>query len=360
MLPPFIEHGETIYSFAFRMHSAFGINRFSNIINSDGEWTKYPKASKNTEFLYKPYGDRALLKLINNSGFGLRKYEVYGSPTLHLDVLGMFFGLRQNFRSNHSFSKKIRYCEKCIKDQVTEFGTGFFIKEWQIKSKCLLHNNQLKQIESTNLSQTKEAIFLILKGISPDKIVRDVIGYDHANDEQVFTNKPIYPFAQCLKGLFESWIENNLICLSDKVVKQVQIHKSYLSNAEYKQSREFEYLCSTGKYKQVIYEDVMTGNYESLEKLLSKHTIKIKVFSGLFEKRSLFGFMYKSKKEDCMRCEMNPTNGLPNYQVSECPGNLLIYKTNYSSLKPKICSLGEYQTQVDNIVTRQNLYKLNL
>ena len=181
---------------------------------------------------------------------------------------------------------------------------------------------------------------MVLKGKKPEGIIK--VNETHIktleNLDNELLNNHIYPFSPCLKGLFENWLNENFSLLPDRIIKNISLNSRKVSLNNYRNTNQIRYLCSTDKYKNMVYLHVMSHRYKTFEKLISEKTDLIKVFNGYFHKKSLFGYLYKSKNEDCQKCKIVNSD---NSSFANCEANLLIYKT------PK------------NIYAKNNICKLN-
>lgn len=175
MIKPYIDEGEDIRSYIFRMQSVLGDNSYSNIISGTGKWKRWIYFSKNTPFLYDRLDHKVLKQLLINSGFyQSNSYE--GSGNYAENSFNHYESKIQQLKSTAKskgiytpgcISKDIVFCHECIEKHAAQHGVAFLKVYWRIDKECEIHKTPLFRLKSTTKNSTIQCIKSLLRGTIP-------------------------------------------------------------------------------------------------------------------------------------------------------------------------------------------------
>lgn len=175
MLKPYLNNGEFIHSFIFRMQNAVGIKDYSNLVSNSGRWKEYVYIKPDTKFIFQNHTEKDFVQLLRNTGFDKkysppeRKQEM-SKPSKYLeDVNSLISPISKPFgvKLPNYISREVRYCEHCILDMVNEFGTAFFIGDWQVGKLCNIHQTPLNRLTTSSQKTSVESIKTLICGNRP-------------------------------------------------------------------------------------------------------------------------------------------------------------------------------------------------
>lgn len=362
VIKTFINQGETIYSFVFRLQAALGLLNYSNIINPNGYWHKFPKALKDTIFIYRFYDERDLIQLLRNAGIAKNqsKYnennitDVYRDPTKYMEELHAFIKAK-GAKVPPEISREIRFCSECISEQVYKNGTGFFKGEWCVAKTCSIHKKSLFKIPSSNRSHSINQIKLILKGVIPkysQELTLDKweVRCSSSRIQVLLESNSITPLAPCMESSFDKWLIDKCQSFPDELVGKLGIH--YNKSVEsLKNTDKFKQYIKFKKNKNLIYDHLTISHFKPLKDFLNEIAKEINVSNGVFHKLNLTEKLYKLKQDDCQRCYFNNRGS---YSFIDCPANLMIARTRDLKI---INQSGHFSKQVIDRVIQRNKFK---
>jgi hypothetical protein len=345
LIKTFIKQGETIYSFVFRLQSALGLSNYSNIINHNGYWLRFPKALKGTVFIYRFYDEKDLILLLRNTGIAKNQSRfngndipnIYRDPTKYMEALHAFLKIKGT-KLPLNIPREIRFCTECIREQVNKHGTGFFKGEWYVTKNCTIHNKSLFKLSSSNRADSINQIKLILKGITPNSSKElhtydSEVQYASGNIQALLENNSIPPFAPCMKNPFDKWLVDKCQSFPNEAIKKLYIpHNKSIENL--KKTNKYKIYIKYPKNKNLLYEHFTTSHFKPLEDFLGEIAEEVNVSNGVFHKLNLTEKLYKRKQDDCQRCYLSNSW---RYSSSDCPADLMITRTrdlkiiNYSN-----------------------------
>lgn len=362
MIKAFIKQGETIYSFVFRLQAALGLLNYSNIINPNGYWHKFPKAHKDTIFIYRFYDERDLIQLLRNTGIAKNQSkfnrnnitDVYRDPTKYMEELHAFIKAKGAMLPSAT-SREIRFFSECISEQVYKNGTGFFKGEWYVTKICSIHEKPLFKVPSLNRAHSINQIKLILKGVIPkcsQELTLDKWEFRFAPNriQVLLENNTITPLAPCMESSFDNWLIDKCQSFPDELVKKLGIH--YNKSVEsLKNTDKFKQYIKFKKNKNLIYDHLTMSHFKSLKDFLNEVAKETIVSNGVFHKLNLTEKLYKLKQDDCQRCYLN--NRMSHFFI-DCPASLMITRTRDIKI---INTSGHMSKQVIGHVIHRDRFK---
>lgn len=362
MIKTFINQGETIYSFAFRLQAALGLSNYSNIINPNGYWLRFPKVLKDTIFVYRFYDERDLVQLLRNTGIAKNQStfnennitDVYRDPTKYMEELHAFLKTK-GAKLPAGLSREIRFCTECIREQVSKYGTGFFKGEWYVTTTCTIHNKSLFKIPSSNRADSINQIKSILKGITPkcsQELTLDTweIRYESNRIQALLENNSIIPLAPCMQSSFDKWLIGRCESFPNELVEKLGIHHN--KNIEnFKKTDKFKHYIKYQKNKNLIYDHLTVSHYKPLKDFLNEIAKEVNVSNGVFHKLNLTEKLYKLKQDDCQRCYLRKSL---RYAFIDCSADLMITRTRDLKI---INQSGHFSQQVIERVIQRDKFK---
>lgn len=196
MIKPYIEEGEDIRSFIFRIQSVLGVNSYSNIITGTGKWKRLIYFSENTPFSYDRFEHKVLKQLLINSGF-YRSKSYEGSGNYAENTFNHYENKIQQLKSTSKskgiytpacISKDIVFCHECIEKHAVQHGVAFLKIYWRIDKECEIHKTPLFKLKSTTRNSTIQCIKLLLRGTIPPNSERLTLT---KRDKQLLTVFPL-------------------------------------------------------------------------------------------------------------------------------------------------------------------------
>ena len=365
MIKAFINQGETIYSFVFRLQTALGLSNYSNIINPNGYWLRFPKVLKDTLFVYRFYDESDLIQLLRNTGIAKNQStfnennitDVYRDPTKYMEELHAFINTK-GAALPPDISREIRFCTECIREQVYKHGTGFFKGEWYVTKTCTIHKKSLFKIPPSNRDDSINQIKLILKGVIPkcsQELALDKweIRYASNRIQVLLENNSITPLAPCMQSSFDKWLIDKCQSFPNEVVEKLNI--SYNKSIEnLKKTDKFKHYIKYQKNKNLIYDHLTISHFKPLKDFLNEIAKEVNVSNGAFHKLNLTEKLYKLKQDDCQRCYLRKSL---RYSFINCPADLLITRTR--DLKIINHSYHFSLQVIDRVIQRDKFKKMS-
>lgn len=176
MLKPYLEDGEFIHSFIFRVQDAVGVKDYANLLSSSGRWKEYVYINQDTKFIFDNHTEQDFILLLRNTGFD-KKYSPserareLSKPKKYLEDVSKLLNPTSKpygVKVPNYISRDIRYCEHCITDMFNQHGMAFFKGEWQVSKSCRIHRQPLHQLTLDKKSSSVESIKMLLRGNLPE------------------------------------------------------------------------------------------------------------------------------------------------------------------------------------------------
>jgi len=196
MIKPYIEEGEDIRSFIFRMQSVLGINSYSNIITTTGKWKRWVYFSKSTGFSYDKLDQKISEQLLINSGF-YRSNSYEGNGNYAENSFNHYENKLQLLKSTSKpkgivtpacISKDIVFCQTCIEKHAEQHGIAFLKVYWRIDKECDIHETPLFRLKSSTRNSTIQCIKSLLSGNIPSQCERLILT---KSDKKLLTVYPL-------------------------------------------------------------------------------------------------------------------------------------------------------------------------
>jgi len=233
------------------------------------------------------------------------------------DFNSIFFPDRKKYYAGQRLP--VRYCKSCIKEQITRFGFGFFMRHWIYDDYCFVHQKYLIEIEHIlPPNQLQSAIIVAMRG----KEVNNSHKIRQPNQKhQELTAKSeqdkYIQLAPCLVSQFRNW-----------VYAQHEFYRdTYMNIATYSLLTEYgNQVLSKYNYRQDIerhtikyFEFAIEYNYKSVMSFLNTNSEFMAVH---FENEFIKGgtkWVVKAKNKDCYKCTESEVKGR-----NQCPANKVI------------------------------------
>ncbi|EPN8911694.1 hypothetical protein ACT4FR_003940 [Escherichia coli] len=263
-----VYENELWHSFLLRSQIMYNLSNCRNIISKHGalRYDAFPRFELID--MYKLHSLQDIYDILaTRNGYILTSNIV----SLSSGVYGYFNAVedacRKNFHITNSYPlvniSNIRYCHKCIVEDIHSKGIGYLRHRWLFESKCAVHSTSLYEVCFDNyLNAVKGLSDLIISGINPHGYCSLVV--DVSNP---FKN-PVY-ILPCARNKILKWISDNknmLIyflfdlfkCKSHsslpKVIEVKIMHDRYIS-AVFKMLSEVNF-CNFNSFISDIFEDV--------------------------------------------------------------------------------------------------------
>ncbi|EML0424464.1 hypothetical protein V9656_001680 [Vibrio parahaemolyticus] len=212
---------ESAHSFILRHHMVYGIADVSNVVCKFGYWVKRPGVLRETLHLYQHYGERDLFRLAMNSSAVDHSRSIFGNPYRVLFELKDIFYSGRNSSQESGFHK-IKFCSKCIVEQIKGIGFGYFKSNWLHQEFCAIHKQTLRTLDYP-LKEPYDALQKVLSGRLSCKIQESKINNYHEELESI---KLSVKAAPCLAEAFQGWIRKRFYLLDEKVAEECGVRCS--------------------------------------------------------------------------------------------------------------------------------------
>lgn len=206
---------ESAHSFILRHHMVYGIPDVSNVVCKRGYWVKQPGVLRNTVHLYQYYEESHLLKLAINSYTFNYSRSIFGNPRRFLSQLDEVF-YRGRSSSKKSGDHEIKFCPKCISEQIRLFGFGYFKYNWLHQDFCVSHKQKLRGADYP-LSDPYNYLQKVLSGRLYCSLRESKTNNYY---EEVEPLKLVAKASPCLAEAFQSWIRKRLYLIDEKVAEE--------------------------------------------------------------------------------------------------------------------------------------------
>lgn len=199
---------ESLHSFICRVLLRGGYSCFHTVIVTGG-WGDKPSipfsAKHEFEFL-----DRYLkLDLYEKTFIQESKHcSIFSSPVSHIESFEKTFYPLKDINSCGNLIK-IRFCDKCIKEQIKEFGFSYFKYNWLTNDICENHQIAMQSIDPRiNRSKLFEVVKDVFSGKDVDEYLSKVTDDISLNNSSPLSEAPI-KFAPCTKPLLVNYLRRN-------------------------------------------------------------------------------------------------------------------------------------------------------
>lgn len=309
-----VQKDESLHSFIYRTHVVNGVSDFSNIITAKGGWASLPRILKNTLHLYEPIDDARFLYLLRDIGLANITDKTFEDPVAYREDLENFFGKHNNKKRNKSNTLPIKYCLKCIKKHIQDFGYGIINVTWSNNSFCQIHKTDLYIARSKSRNETIDALSYIFRGTHPKTYEKPRYRSEYFYDFREYNHdKKCDYIAPCLANEFKNFISDNFKDFSLDLLGQSHSSVNYLT---------------TNHMMTKIYESAKNSKYKQFIDFWSNFAEITHLDTGVINRKAITEDIYKSKKVNCQNCKH-----------LGCFSNLAIIPTRPDERLPKRCEL---------------------
>ncbi|XPF93120.1 TniQ family protein [Colwellia sp. RE-S-Sl-9] len=312
-----VQEDESIHSIIYRTHIINGVSDFSNIITTKGGWASFPKILNNTIHLYKPIEDSIILNLLRDIGLAKITDKTFDEPVAYRDDLERFFGKNKDKKRNSTSSSSIKYCPKCIKKHIQDFGYGIINVTWSHNSFCPIHKTDLYIAKPTNRNEAIVALGYIYRGVHPKVYEGPRYRSEYFHDFRKYKHEKKCDYiAPCLTDDLKEFIKANW-----KNFPKGLLDKNYASES---------YLTEPYMMNQ-IYESAKKSKYKKFRDFWNNFAEIKHIYTGVINRKTITEEIYKSTKVDCQNCKH-----------LRCFSNLAIIPTRSDERLTKRCEVNRW------------------
>ncbi|EIN5730917.1 hypothetical protein ACOJHG_003385 [Salmonella enterica subsp. enterica serovar Anatum] len=301
-----IYENELWHSFLLRSQIMYNLSNFRNIISSHGalRYDAFPRLELID--IYKLYNFQDLYDILSTkNGYILTSSIV----SLSSGVYGYFNAIEEanqnKFHITNSYPlvniSKIRYCHKCIFEDIHSKGVGYLRHRWLFESKCAVHNTCLYEVCFNSYFDAVEGLSgLIISGINPHGHCSLVVDIHNPFKNTVY-------LLPCARNYIIKWISGNKTMLVyflcdlfkckshsslSKVIESRIMHGSYIS-AVFRMLSEVDF-CDFNSFINDFFEDV---SYSSIG--LSNFSVNVNFL--------------RLRNADCKSCQLDGKYSCPHF-----------------------------------------------
>jgi hypothetical protein len=290
-----IQKDESIHSFIYRTHIINGISNFSNILSIEGNWLSFPSLLKGTLQYYQPVDDLKFLNLLRYIGLAKVTDEVFQDPLDYQDDLKRFFGCYKGDNKTRQKPKNIKYCLRCIQEDIVSYGHGMFKVGWWRNPQCNVHQTPLNSIYVSTRGEAIMALKAIYRGenLKNHSVESQVREYFYDPKVYYYNNKIEY-IAPCLQNEFKLFIQNKRLMFSKGTSDLLGSLASDKNTSKY-------YLMQP--YVMEKFYNTLKNNNESLFiKFWNIHVKSKIIYTGIITKKSIKEKIFMDKNANCHDC----------------------------------------------------------
>ena len=321
---------DSLHSFLFRLLKVHGFNDYSALFAKNKGWRQLPSLPVEAIPLIQNVDKSILLELYERS-LEIPEYECHVEHCfIHIDNFHRNILSDEPRVNNSSKGIKIRFCQHCIKEQITDYGFAYFKVGWLFENRCSRHNVALSHIPETTVLQLARHVNDVLrgKGSEYETCMKPLKSYRTCNNRSV-------KFCPCAQDLIVKWA----------------LKKEDFSPFGFSELLPYKFLSGTqhcafrvlGLHREIknnwssVYEQLAEYHYEELIKLIDTSMVydeAIYCNSGLQSERKP---IFKAKNKQCNLCLFNSPQM---YKI--CPNNDIINVKNVTLSQDQ--ELGYYSS----------------
>ncbi|MEZ8740544.1 hypothetical protein AB6E21_10985 [Photobacterium swingsii] len=232
-----------------------------------------------------------------NSTYGKDRHHIFGNPSYFLSKLNDAF-YRGVHSSRRAACRPIKFCPLCIREQIKEFGFGYFKSHWLHRDYCLHHNQKLL-VADYPLSNIYGYLQKILSGRFPSSSYLSEIGNYQTECMALNIFKKASP---CLAEIFKKWIRKNLYLIDEKVAEECGVEDidRVLSWFFHKDGRV--QFMTTRVCLEVVFRAIQKVHINAHSDFIFKHSKTIMIPCGIRSYDSIFVPYLIHREKECTRC----------------------------------------------------------
>ncbi|MDP4537956.1 hypothetical protein Q3O60_17385, partial [Alkalimonas collagenimarina] len=223
---------ESIQSLIYRAHVLNGINDFANIIDNKGRWIGFPRIKIGTLDIYKKFGEKLVLSMLQRQGLAPYKGHRFEDPAPYRPNLAFFYRKSQKVKISNKHI--IKYCTKCIQDNLFKHGFGYLKFEWIKSDFCQKHDTALQCIPQQSRMESLRCLDMIFRGESPSECNELTSSNNHINSFSPSNgrHKKLH-FVSCLQEDFSCFIKEESHTIGEDVdeILRFSLSKGNISDA---------------------------------------------------------------------------------------------------------------------------------
>lgn len=285
---------ESIQSLIYRAHVLNGINDFANIIDPKGRWIGFPRIKIGTLDIYKKLGEKSVLSMLQRQGLAPYKGHRFEDPAPYRPSLAFFYRKSQKVKKSNKYL--IKFCTKCIQDNLFKHGFSYLKFEWITSDFCQKHNAALQCIPQLSRVASLRCLDMILRGEIPPECNELDSSKDHINSfvSSHGRYKKLH-FATCLQEDFSCFIKEEKYSIGEDVddILRFSLSKGKVSDA----------FLSEQYVVKDIFNAIKDSKSSVLKKFLEKHAELKIIQTGVLSHSSLCETVLKSNRENCSLCK---------------------------------------------------------
>ncbi|MBT0587933.1 hypothetical protein [Alteromonas oceanisediminis] len=306
--------GESLLSLIFRIYKVHGITDYSGIINLRGRWYSDPLIDREAHLIFKNIDKSLLFRVFRGMDKVHGGINLFHSPFTAVYNFENFLRFPSQRIGNSRGNFKVRFCQHCILEAISEIGFGYLKTSWLYVDRCDEHLSSLGTLISTSRPNAARELNNILNGAlelssSETSIVdgfsRNTLQRSSDFDKEHF----IMP---CLHQRLLKIINQN-----DYLMKLL---KKYKGGPIYPVPR----LDNDSYWKLIQVKSPL------IQKFIESEYKTITVQCQIGNHTSIYDTVLKSKKFDCVRCT-----------ISDCHNCNLIFTFRLEPILANQCTAGK-------------------
>lgn len=218
MLNPYPD--ELLHSFIFRLHLVYGVTCQKGVIGSTGKWRGIPVFRREHSQLYTDIDESEVLsslKRINIAGQKDQRFRWY--PFKYRKELASCLDAGDGWIHVTHKTRSIKFCYKCIREQLLKFGVGYIRDAWFHNEYCDTHDCPLHCLDDQSHTN---AIFSLKTILSGDMAERSFelapLRYQRYSRDSFLPHR----FAKCASEEFHKFVRDQGSSFPERVSKVIR------------------------------------------------------------------------------------------------------------------------------------------
>lgn len=316
-----------------------GSSEYQVLFTANG-WSLSPSVPRHLNSYFEQLPSPILVDLISRSFFKEASEDVFTNPLdLNSQFQSSFRAQKDTVRSGKYYP--IRWCEDCIRQQISVRGYGHFRAAWLNGVQCMYHQKPLMEL-SVGLSGGAKLLARksveILKGCESEYSREVAVNplYDASQLQVPLSNRDIH-LSVCAREAFSKWSSTDEslvsyegeICTVDYGAIPAEARRAFIA---------YERRSSHRRFASVLYEQVAEADYGALETFLYEKLELAEAYLALGEGKSASTLILRGGGKNCSKC-----------LETECVANKLILLSKVYSSHDICEELNPCDSQLENM-----------